>query len=94
MNLNTCSCVPLICHGTKKTVLGMSDQVRHNLGCTVAEETLGDYTIYEAKTKALTNCMVTVQPICAYVFAYRSLLSVIHNLLLSLSLSNLNLPNN
>ena len=33
-------------------------------------EALNDCTIYVAKTKALISCAVTVQLICAFVFAY------------------------
>ena len=33
-----------------------------------------DCTIYVAKTKALINCVVTSQLICAFVFAYAKIL--------------------
>ena len=53
----------------RNPAFGVSDQIRHKLGCTTTIEK-GDCTIYVAKTKALMSCMVTKQLICAFVFAY------------------------
>ena len=62
-------------HVTNKPACGVSDQVQHKLGWTTAEDGFRlkekrDRTIYVAKTKALINCVVTAQLICAIVSAY------------------------
>ena len=59
----------------RKTVFGVSDQVRQKPGCTATEdgqrlEISDNGTICIAKTKALISFAVTAKLICVFVFAY------------------------
>ena len=62
----------------RKSVFGVSDQVRHKPGCTASEGGLRfeiamwevEELYYVAKTKTLISCEVNALLICAFVFAY------------------------
>ena len=64
----------------RKPVFGVSDQVRHKLGCAATEDDYKtlyfgfrnkrDCTIYVAKTKALISFAATAKLICVFVFVY------------------------
>ena len=64
----------------RKPTVWVSDQVRHNLACTVTEEgkkleisdlgRRGFFSICVAKTKAQISCAVTAQLIRTFVFSH------------------------
>ena len=61
---------------TRKPVFGASDQVRHKPGFKATENGFGAWNFGfreqrdAAKTKALINCLVIAQLICAFVLVY------------------------
>ena len=69
----------ILSRDTIKLVFGVTDQVRHESGCTVSAEGYklegSDLarreisTVHVAKTKALISVAVTAQQICVFVFA-------------------------
>ena len=60
--------------GLRKQAIWVSNQVQHEVACTVSDEDFvfkkRNCTFLETKTRRLINCVAVAQQVCAFVFTY------------------------